>query len=102
MKLPIGNYLFDGPIPLEKLENRRGIFAVVCRKDNYYLLDICAANEIKSSVETHDRRRCWEETKIGDIMYAAYYLDEFGDEELAALEREIRGDFKNIPCGGDA
>jgi len=51
-----------------------------------HLIDVGESSEVKTRVETHDRKECWERNCKGIIKYAAYYV-EHGKENY------------NIPCG---
>lgn len=101
MIMPIANYPFDGPHrSVEKIENRPGVFAVICEfEDKYYLLDVDYSDDIKQAILNHGRRRCWEKYRKGHIRYAVLYERNLSFEDKEDVERKIRHTYRNIPCG---
>jgi hypothetical protein len=99
--MQIANYSFKGPYSnLTKIDNKRGVFAIISEYvDKYYLLDIGCSDEVKKSINNHDRRKCWENYRKGKIRYAVLYTKDFPKQMDMKIEKEIRLKYKTIPCG---
>lgn len=100
MSITIGNYEFDGPYNSpETLEERSGIYAILCQKDGkYYLIDAGESATVKARVENHDRNICWRRNCQSTLVFAVYYTPNLHQQGRMAIEQEIRGHYK-IPCG---
>lgn len=100
MKIPIANYAFDGPHrSTKRIEDTQGVFVVMSELvGKYYLLDVGKADRVKTAIENHERRRCWEKYRKGLIRYAVFYTNKSA-EEMNVLEATIRKIYENIPCG---
>ena len=99
--MPIENYAFDGPHrSLRNLENKAGVFVIMSEfVGKFYLLDVDVSDDIKSAIENHARRKCWERYRKGKIRYAVLYKKEFSAERDSEIERKIRSKYKTVPCG---
>lgn len=94
-------YSFEGPYPLtSSLNDNSGVYAVLAkREEKYYLLDVGEAGEVKTRVENHDRKDCWEKNvKGGVVRYAVYYTPKLKQEGRREIENDIR-DNNSLPCG---
>lgn len=103
-KIKLGNYRFDGPIgSVEMIEDKPGLFAVYCLKENgYYPIDVDESETIKSSILKHPRIEEWkEQAKAGVITFAVYYTPNLDKEGRKKIEKSIRGGEILIPCGGN-
>jgi len=101
MSIKIGNYTFDGPYTTpDKLEDRSGIYAILCQKDgnNYRLIDVGESANVKTRVETHDRKDCWKRNCNGTLTFAVYYTPGLQQPGRMAIEQEIRKQY-DPPCG---
>ena len=100
MSIAIGNYTFDGPYTsTDKLEDRSGIYAIICKKGSKnYLIDVGESTTVKSRVETHDRTDCWEKNCQGTLVVAVYYTPNLQQHGRMAIEQEIRNQY-DLPCG---
>ena len=100
MSITIGKYTFDGPYTsANELEDRSGIYAIICQKDNKKdLIDVGESATVKSRVETHDRKDCWEKNCQGTLTVAVYYTQNLQQSGRMAIEQEIRNQY-DIPCG---
>jgi hypothetical protein len=101
MIMPIGEYPFDGPHKtLRVIENKPGVFAVICEHvDKYYLLDIDSSKNVKESITTHERKKCWENYKKGKIRYAVLYDESLREGAKKEIIDNVRKKYKTIPCG---
>jgi hypothetical protein len=102
--MPIENYAFDGPHrSLKNLENKAGVFVIMSEfVGKFYLLDVDVSDDVKSAIENHVRRKCWERYRKGKIRYAVLYEKEIPADRDSEIERKIRSKYKTVPCGGVA
>lgn len=101
MSIRIGKYEFEGPYrDTASLEDRSGVYAILDQRENnrYGLLDVGESSNVKTRVETHDRKDCWERNKKGTIHYAVHYTPGLQQAGRMAIEQEIRDQY-NPPCG---
>jgi len=61
MSIKIGKYYFDGPYTsTDSLENRSGVYVVLCENNsNYGPVDCGESATVKSRIENHERKNCW-------------------------------------------
>lgn len=100
MSIKIGKYEFDGPYPdTASLQDRSGVYVILDRKEaeRYGLLDVGESGDVKTRVETHDRKDCWNRNKKGTLYYAVYYTPNLQQPGRMQIEQEIRGQYKP-PC----
>lgn len=100
MSITIGKYTFDGPYTsIDRLEDRSGVYAIICQREGKnYLIDVGESATVKSRVETHDRKNCWERKCQGTLAMAAYYTPNLQQPGRMAIEQEIRNQH-SVPCG---
>lgn len=100
MSIEVGKYTFEGPYTTpEKLEDRAGVYAIHCyRDDKYSLIDVGESATVKSRVETHDRKDCWKRECAGTLMVSVYYTPNLQQAGRMQIEQEIRDQY-NPPCG---
>lgn len=100
MSINVGRYTFDGPYTLtDKLEDRSGIYAIHCYTDNkYYLVDVGESATVRSRVESHDRKDCWQRNCSGTLGVSAYYTSHLQQAGRMQIEQEIRRQY-DPPCG---
>lgn len=93
-------YNFEGPYSNPgSLEDRSGVYAILCEKNGkWYLIDVGESSVVRTRVETHDRKTCWERNCSGIIKYAAYYIEHGKKPSRLEVEQDIRDNY-NIPCG---
>ena len=101
--MPIADYPFKGPHrSVKKIENSPGVFAVICEfVETYYLMDIDHSDDVKKAIQTHERRKCWENHHRGNIRYAVLHTSDLSVEEKGEIEEKIRKRYRNIPCPRD-
>ena len=56
------------------------------------------SSEVKTRVENHDRKECWEKNCSGTIKYAAHYIENGQKSSRVEVEQDIRDNY-DIPCG---
>ncbi|ABR30951.1 hypothetical protein SU69_05565 [Thermosipho melanesiensis] len=90
-------YNFDGPyITTNMLQDRSGVYVILC--SNRIVIDVGEASMVKTRIESHDRKECWEKHCYGFISYAAYYIEYGKKPSRVEVEQDIR-EFYNPPCG---
>ena len=100
MSITVGKYTFEGPYTLTgKLEDRSGIYAIHCYKDNkYHLIDVGESATVKARVENHDRKTCWSRNCSGTLTVSAFYTPNLQQAGRMLIEQEIRRQY-DPPCG---
>ncbi len=101
MSITIAGYSFDGPYAsTDKLEDKSGVYAILDYKDNkYYLIDVGESSEVKSRVENHDRKSCWNKNITGQFRVAVHYTPNKQQAGRKEIEQAIRDSYDGIPCG---
>jgi hypothetical protein len=100
MSITIGKYTFDGPYTsTDELEDSSGVYAIICQKEGEnHLIDVGESATVKTRVETHDRKHCWEKNCQGTLAVAVYYTPNLRQPGRMTIEKEIRSQY-NVPCG---
>ncbi len=101
MSIKIAGYEFEGPYSsASSLEDRSGVYAILCKKnsDSYSLVDVGESAQVKSRVETHDRKDCWDRNCTATLAYAAYYTAGLQQAGRLEIEQKICGTY-DVPCG---
>ena len=100
MSIKIGKYNFEGPYTTTaKLEDRSGVYAILCQKNgNYNLVDVGESALVKSRVETHDRQDCWRRNCNSTLTVAVNYTPNLQQPGRMAVEQEIRAQY-DPSCG---
>lgn len=100
MSITVAGYEFQGPYSSEEyLEDRSGVYVIVCSVDGRYLPVGCGASAtVKSRVLNHDRSDCWRRNCTGTLMAAVYYAPNMQSAGRVALEQKIRVEY-SFPCG---
>jgi hypothetical protein len=100
MTITVGKYTFEGSYTsTDKLEDRSGVYAIHCKRDDkYYLVDVGESSEVKSRVENHDRKDCWAQNCSGTLTISVYYTPQLQQAGRMQIEHEIRNQY-NPPCG---
>lgn len=94
-------YTFGGPYAYtDSLEDKSGVYAIVDHRSDgsYHLLDVGESHTVKTRIQQHDRKLCWERHKHGHIMFAVYYTPNAQQFGRKGVEQDIRG-YYQIPCG---
>ena len=100
MRITVGNYTFEGPYTdTSNLQDRSGVYAIHCYRDNaYYLIDVGESAQVKSRVDNHDRKDCWQRNCTGTLTVSVYYTPNLQSSGRTSIEQEIRRTY-NPPCG---
>jgi hypothetical protein len=99
MGINIGNYGFDGPfLSTSGLMSRSGVYSILGRHnelEQWMVVDIGEAGDVRIRVECHDRKDCWKRQGYPSLSVAALYCDE---RARTRIEQELRAQF-NPACG---
>ena len=100
MGVTIGRYLFEGPhFSTESLQDRSGVYAIIDRRDaGDFLVDVGESATLKTRVENHDRKDCWNRNAKGTLGAAVYYTPNLQQSGRMDVEQEIRGQY-DLACG---
>lgn len=101
MSITIVSYRFDGPYgSTELLQDRSGVYVILDYRDDgrYYILDVGESAQVKTRVENHDRKGCWQRHRKGTLYVAVLYTPNLQQPGRSAIEQEIRRQY-NPPCG---
>jgi hypothetical protein len=93
MAIQIEDYTFEGPYArVEELKERPGVYAVLCLMNNqkHFLVDVSESDNVRQSIETHDRKECWLENCKGNILVAVLYTKEMDQRGRKDIENFIR------------
>jgi hypothetical protein len=81
------------------LESRSGVYVIWCKVgDNWTVLDVGEAHDVKDRVLNHDRADCWKRHCAGTIYYSVIYTPNAQQSGRMEIEQKIRG-LENPPCG---
>jgi hypothetical protein len=101
MSITIGEYSFEGPYrSTEMLQDRSGVYVILDKRVDgyYYILDVGESAQVKTRVETHDRKDCWRRNCKGTLYVAVLYTPNLQQPGRSKIEQEIRQQY-NPPCG---
>ena len=100
MTIKIGGHTFNGPyISRDSIEDKSGVYAVLCKKDrNYHIIDVGESKEPKSRLDKHERKKCWLKECKDTLTYAVKYTPHLKQKGRMEIEQEIRDKLK-VPCG---
>lgn len=91
---------FEGPFRHPgDLEARAGVYTIWCyRGAGWVILDIGEASDVRARVLSHDRKDCWNQKCIGELIYAAHYTPGTDDSGRRRIEMQLRA-IEHPPCG---
>ena len=98
--IQIGKYSFEGPYTsAELLQDRAGVYAILDgRATEIIVVDVGESSEVKSRVDGHDRKTCWNKNRLGTLKVAVLYTPGMGQYGRMLIEQEIRNQY-NPACG---
>lgn len=94
MTIQISNYEFNGPFENTALvHDRPGIYVILTTDElgNYSVIDVGESSEVKTRLDNHDRRTCWQRNQISKLACAVLYTTGTGN-----VRRQIEGSLRNI------
>ena len=94
-------YDFKGPfISTDSLEDRPGVYAILCDQSGRFdLIDLGESAQVRTRIENHDRKSCWNRNCTGTINYAVYYIEQGNELSRIHIEQDIRNNYYLLPCG---
>lgn len=100
MTIKIGGHTFNGPYAsTNPIEDRSGVYVVLCKKDNkYQIIDVGESSEVKSRLDKHGRKKCWVKECKETLTYTVKYTPHLKQKGRMEIEQKIRDKLK-IPCG---
>jgi hypothetical protein len=101
MTTTIGGYNFDGPYTsIDKIEDMSGIYAVLCCRNKICnIIDVGESASVRSRIENHERKDCWEKNCSKTLKFSVYYTPNLKESGRKEIEQEIRDQYPSIPCG---
>jgi hypothetical protein len=91
MSILIGALEFEGPVNLDELSNRAGVYGALCKVESEYeLIHLGQAERMRNDVEQLPERSLWLESGI-EVQWAVHYT---GDELNEAERRELIEDLE--------
>ena len=93
-------YTFEGPyVNTISLEDRSGVYLIVCSSgDKDILIDIGESANVKTRVENHDRKTCWQVNCKNTLRVAVFYTPGVQQSGRMEVEQDIRKNYR-FPCG---
>jgi len=99
MSITIGNLSFVEPFDgASQLLSKSGVYAILGRVavgSNWIVVDVGESGDVKSRVETHDRKLQWQGAGHATLGVAAYYCDA---ATRMRVEQALRQQY-NPACG---
>ncbi len=97
--ITIDGYNFEGPYSTTaSIRDSAGVYVILdYRSDGKsHLLDVGESARMKTRLDNHERRPCWQRNSQGVINYAVRYIQ--AQSERLRLESAIRKRYEP-PCG---
>jgi hypothetical protein len=93
-------YQFEGAFSSPgSLKSTSGVYVIWCDGgDDWKVLDVGEAGDVKARVKGHDRADCWKHNCSGTIRYSATYTPDMTADQRRQIEQTIR-DLTHPPCG---
>jgi len=93
-------YQFEGAYTSsDPLKSISGVYVIWCKTgDNWVVLDVGEASDVKARVSNHERADCWKRNCSGTIYHSATYTTGLTEEQRRQIEQRIRSE-TDPPCG---
>ena len=76
---------------MDQVKNNAGVFAVICGESNdYIIIDIGQADDLKKEIEIRSRKNTWEEFCKANLYFACHYTNNKDIKDRKKIENEIR------------
>jgi hypothetical protein len=102
MSIVLSGYKFDGPYgSTSSLKDQSGVYAILTPTDPTHskVVDVGESATVKTRVENHDRKPCWQRhANRGQLRYAVYYTPRLQQAGRRTIEQKIRKQYRP-PCG---
>lgn len=101
MSIQIGEYNFEGPHSnTASLLDASGIYAILTHNGSQYVvLDIGESATVKSRIESHDRKACWEQNAKSGLYVAVHHTPNKQQAGRKEIEQALRAQY--TPTCGD-
>jgi hypothetical protein len=100
--ITISGYPFEGPYANSaSLADNAGVYAILTRgqdNESWTVIDVGESGQIKSRIENHDRKACWNRNSRGTVTAAVLYTAGWNSTQRCVLESSIREQFAPA-CG---
>jgi pyridinium-3,5-biscarboxylic acid mononucleotide sulfurtransferase len=92
MAIKLGKYSFIGPVAsIDKISNRPGIFAIICKVDNeYFLTDVGESSKLRTSLENYDKKDCWKKNCRSKLSFYVHYTLFLKKAGRMSIEHELK------------
>lgn len=93
-------YTFEGGYTsTDPLQDRSGVYAILDKiNGKYNLVDVGESCQVKSRIDNHDRKSCWQGKIKGQIECAVFYTPNANQHGRMQVEQDIRANFNDL-CG---
>jgi len=102
MSITLAGYEFNGPYSSAgTLKDQSGVYAILAAttSNRYKVLDVGESHEVKTRVENHDRKDCWNRnSNPGGLSYAVRYTPGLQQAGRREIEKAVREKY-TPPCG---
>ena len=96
MRLWQGEMGFNGPLRIDNLEYRPGVY-VVCNSRSE-VIDIGQSDQVRARVDRHDREECWIPYTQWAVLHFYVYYDVLDELQRRNIEGRLRWIYQP-PCG---
>lgn len=98
--MTIYNYNFEGPFTsTHDLLSRPGVYVILSSNGTTYkAIDVGESHDIRSRIESHDRKECWKRNAPGTLLCAVHYTPYQTESARRVIEIEVRKSI-NPTCG---
>jgi hypothetical protein len=99
--IQISGYHFEGPYTSTgDLRHAAGVYVILDHRldHKWWVIDVGESEDVRTRIENHDRKSCWQRHRQGTIGVAVLYTPGWMPEHRRQLESRIRREF-NPPCG---
>ena len=92
MAIKLSKYSFTGPIAsFDKIKDKSGVYAIVCNVDSeYFLIDVGESLKLRTRIENHDKKDCWEKNCKGQLKIFVHYTLFLKQPGRILIEQELR------------
>ena len=100
--ITISGYNFEGPYTsTDSLRDSSGVYAILTRphaNESWSVIDIGESAQVKSRIENHDRKACWNRNNRGMVAAAVLYTPSWTAAQRCSVEASLRDQYAPA-CG---
>lgn len=97
MSITMGKYEFEGPLTIETVENRAGVYAMLRgHEGDIEIMDLGEARELRLSLQKHCHYMQWR-NETDSVELFVYYTPAVLDERRFAIATEIKSELDCEP-----